>query len=244
MTTACWFRHDSNARWDTLVCALRQKFGHSGYAVYFMLLEIMREQLDLKLSKDLIESYAMQMQCTCDALQEMLSCMYDLGLFKHDKKYFWSVRLIRDAAEYNLQREKKIAAANKRWMHRICDAPADGDAPHMQNDAIRIEGSEGSEGSERINVLTVPASAGSGNGSTPKPRKLSKRAITPRPTLDDITPEQVQAFKIAFPELNIGLELQAAKNWTANKGKIHKAPQQFFENWCFNAIKYKGQEKV
>ena len=47
---AYFFSHDCNARNDPKILALRSVYGAEGYGVYFMLVEILREQPEYKLS--------------------------------------------------------------------------------------------------------------------------------------------------------------------------------------------------
>lgn len=46
---AYFFSHDCNARNDPKILALRSIYGAEGYGVYFMLIEILREQPEYKL---------------------------------------------------------------------------------------------------------------------------------------------------------------------------------------------------
>ena len=57
---AYYFPHDCNARNDPKVLALRSVFGAEGYGVYFMTIEILREQPDyrLKVTKYLYNALA------------------------------------------------------------------------------------------------------------------------------------------------------------------------------------------
>ncbi|MDR1556812.1 MAG: DUF4373 domain-containing protein [Tannerellaceae bacterium] len=47
-----YFSHDSNARNDNKMVAVRMKHGVAGYGVYFMLIEKLRESADYKCVKD------------------------------------------------------------------------------------------------------------------------------------------------------------------------------------------------
>ena len=61
---AYFFSHDCNARNDPKILALRSVYGAEGYGVYFMLVEILREQPEYRLSvnKYIWNTLAMQMQ--------------------------------------------------------------------------------------------------------------------------------------------------------------------------------------
>ena len=49
MKDAYYFSHDSNARHDPRIIKLRRQYGAEGYGVFFMLVEILREQDDYTL---------------------------------------------------------------------------------------------------------------------------------------------------------------------------------------------------
>ena len=63
---AYYFSHDSNARNDEKIMAMRSVYGVAGYGMYFMIIEILREQANYKLKdgKYICNTLAMQMQCT------------------------------------------------------------------------------------------------------------------------------------------------------------------------------------
>ena len=58
-----YFSHDCNARNDEKILAMRSVYGLEGYAMFFMIVEIMREQNEYKLemNKYIWSTLAMQM---------------------------------------------------------------------------------------------------------------------------------------------------------------------------------------
>ena len=145
---AYFFAHDCNARNDPKILALRSVYGAEGYGVYFMLIEILREQPEYKLSvnKYIWSTLAMQMQVEAKRLEEIITdCCTEFAengstLLVNDGEYLYSASLLRRMGKVddisNLRRE----AARKRWENQPCKGAdgADGcntDANAQQNNA-------------------------------------------------------------------------------------------------------------
>lgn len=145
---AYFFAHDCNARNDPKILALRSVYGAEGYGVYFMLIEILREQPEYKLSvnKYIWSTLAMQMQVEAKHLEEIITdCCTEFAengstLLVNDGEYLYSASLLRRMGKVddisNLRRE----AARKRWENQPCkgdDEPdvCNPDANAQQSDA-------------------------------------------------------------------------------------------------------------
>ena len=127
---AYFFSHDCNARNDPKILALRSVYGAEGYGVYFMLVEILREQPDYKLAvnKYIWSTLAMQMQVEASKLEQIINdCCTEFSengntLLVNDGKYLFSASLLRRMGKVddisNLRRE----AAKKRWENKPCKA--------------------------------------------------------------------------------------------------------------------------
>lgn len=120
---AYFFSHDCNARNDPKIMALRSVYGAEGYGVYWMLIEILREQPDYKLAvnKYIWSTLAMQMQVEASRLEDIITdCCMEFEengktLLVNDGKFLYSASLLRRMGKVddisNLRRE----AAKKRW---------------------------------------------------------------------------------------------------------------------------------
>ena len=155
---AYFFAHDCNARNDPKILALRSVYGAEGYGVYFMLIEILREQPEYKLSvnKYIWSTLAMQMQVEAKHLEEIITdCCTEFAengstLLVNDGEYLYSASLLRRMGKVddisNLRRE----AARKRWENQPCKG-ADGpdgcrpDANAQQNDAKKRKAKQSKE---------------------------------------------------------------------------------------------------
>ena len=127
---AYFFSHDCNARNDPKILALRSVYGAEGYGVYFMLVEILREQPEYRLSvnKYIWNTLAMQMQVEASRLEQIITdCCTEFAengstLLVNDGEYLYSASLLRRMGKVddisNLRRE----AAQKRWKNQSCKA--------------------------------------------------------------------------------------------------------------------------
>ena len=132
---AYFFSHDCNARNDPKILALRSVYGAEGYGVYFMLVEILREQPDYKLAvnKYIWSTLAMQMQVEASKLEQIINdCCTEFSengntLLVNDGEYLYSVSLLRRMGKVddisNLRRE----AARKRWENKPCKTSGNSD---------------------------------------------------------------------------------------------------------------------
>lgn len=132
---AYFFSHDCNARNDPKILALRSVYGAEGYGVYFMLVEILREQPDYKLAvnKYIWSTLAMQMQVEASKLEQIINdCCTEFSengntLLVNDGEYLYSASLLRRMGKVddisNLRRE----AARKRWENKPCKTSANPD---------------------------------------------------------------------------------------------------------------------
>lgn len=109
---AYYFPHFCNARHDRKVKRIIKDLGIEGYGIYFMILEVLREQTEFKYPIEDIDLLADEFGCSEAKLKAVVS-KYDL--FKAYKNHFTSPKLILFLQPY-LERSKRArAAANKRW---------------------------------------------------------------------------------------------------------------------------------
>lgn len=162
---AYYFPHDCNARNDPKILALRSVFGAEGYGVYWMLIEILREQPDYKLqvTKYLYHALAMQMQVQKERLQEIVeACCNEFveggsPLLVNDGQYLYSSSLLRRMERVDTVSEARRAAARKRWENGACKG-SDGDsgstpdanAEHEQSKEKKRKGKKRKENQSRV----------------------------------------------------------------------------------------------
>lgn len=119
---AYYFSHDSNARRDPKILALRNDYGTKGYGAYWIIVEMLAEQEDYKLKHKqwVTNAIAMEMQCeTIEAETLVNDCIDKYELFESDNNEFWSNSLMKRMQIKEQKRKKKAEAgrkgAQKRW---------------------------------------------------------------------------------------------------------------------------------
>lgn len=128
---AYYFSHDANARNDVKIVKLRRVLGLEGYAIYFCLIEILREQKDHKLPIESISDIAYDLHTSEEKIKSVISG-FDLFLIEgqnEDQKFF-SARLLRSMGEYNSKKLKLSESGKKgnekRWNQQLMLLPQSG----------------------------------------------------------------------------------------------------------------------
>ena len=86
---AYYFPHDCNARNDPKILALRSVFGAEGYGVYWMLIEIRREQPDYKLQVTKYLYHAMDIMPHLEiSCRSMVFCAIESKSLYQKEEYF------------------------------------------------------------------------------------------------------------------------------------------------------------
>jgi uncharacterized phage protein (TIGR02220 family) len=115
---AYYFSHDSNARNDTKILSMRCDYGLDGYGMYWVIIEVLREETDykLKLDKHTFRALAMQMHMDHETVKKFIEdCINEYGLFQSDGETFWTESLLQRMEKVENIRAKRRKAANKRW---------------------------------------------------------------------------------------------------------------------------------
>lgn len=128
-----YFSHDCNARNDEKVLAMRSVYGLEGYAMYFMLVEILREQQDFKLkeTKYIWNTLAMQIGVDAEKVKKFVTdCVDEFELFVSENGYLFSASLIKRMNLFREISEIRSKAAKARWESQ--QQKADDNAKSMQ----------------------------------------------------------------------------------------------------------------
>lgn len=134
---AYYFPHFSNARNDSKLIKLRRVLGIEGYGLYFMLLEVLREQTNFKFPILGIEDLAYEWHIS---KEKIASVIKDFDLFEiHDNKFF-SSKLIFYLQPYLEKSERARHAALIRWKN--ANAYANALQEHSKCDASKVEESK------------------------------------------------------------------------------------------------------
>ena len=147
---AYYFSHDSNARNDEKLLAVRMRFGAEGYGIYFMILERLRDESDNMSIKD-YNILAFDFRVSSDKVKSVIED-FELFEFTEDKKYFYSQRMMNNMKIKNEKSEKARLSAEKRW--NKSDSNANALQTHSEGNAIKE--SKGKENKLKENIVVAP----------------------------------------------------------------------------------------
>ena len=152
---AYYFSHDSNARNDEKILAVRMKLGAEGYGIYFMILERLRDDSEHMSIKD-YNILAFDFRVGADKVKSVIE---DFNLFEftevEGKAYFYSKRMFNNMKLKNEKSEKARESANLRWSKS--EGNANALQPQSEGNAIKErKGKERKEYSSRSNDQSNP----------------------------------------------------------------------------------------
>lgn len=159
MKDAYYFSHDSNARNDTKILSMRCDYGLEGYGMYWIIVEVLRDETnyELKLDKSTYRALAMQMHCTVEQVEKFINdCIDEYHLFESDDGYFWAESLLRRMERVESIREKRRIAAMKRWNQGGSTDDTEKDsksnANALQDNAKESKGKEKKGKENKVNI--------------------------------------------------------------------------------------------
>lgn len=161
---AYYFPHDYNARNDPKISALRSVYGAEGYGVYWMIIEILREQPDYKLevTKYLYATLAMQMHCDASLVQSIVDdCCTEFqekgrGLFVNDGQYIYSESLLRRMKRVDNLSKVRSEASQARW-NKEAESKSNANAMQMHSKEKKRKEKESKEKESKEKNTTADA---------------------------------------------------------------------------------------
>ena len=108
---AYYFPHFSNARHDRKVKRITKELGVEGYGIYFMILEVLREQTDLKYPVQDIDLLADEFRTSEQKVRTVIS-NYDLFTIDEDEMFF-SPKLFLYLEPYFNMKKQRVEAGKK-----------------------------------------------------------------------------------------------------------------------------------
>lgn len=152
---AFYFPHFANARHDRKLKRVQKELGLEGYAIYFQLLEVLREQLDFKYPFKDIDLLADEMG-TSEPKVRAVICNYDLFILDEVDNFF-SIKQIYYLQPYIEKTQRARNAALKRWDVVNDDANAMQMHSKCNADAMQVKESKGKESKvKQTKVKNVP----------------------------------------------------------------------------------------
>ena len=150
MKDAYYFSHDSNARNDQRIIKLRRKYGAEGIGIYWMIIEILREQEGYKLGldDDSIENIAYDLRVEQDILEDVILHfdLFEKEWLDDGFGYFYSSSLKRRMERADLIRQKRSYAGQMSGKSRqVSNTPSTDD-----KQVLNIKGKEKKEKKSKV----------------------------------------------------------------------------------------------
>lgn len=246
---AYYFLHFSNARNDRKVKRLRKDLHTEGYAIYMMLLEVLRDQPDFSYPLSDLDLLADDFG-TSEAKVKTVISKYELFQIDGNNRFF-SPKLIEYLLPYLQKVQRAKDAANKRWSdyQEVKNANAYANALQMESkcnasqnaireDKIREEKNKENIGGDNPPDSTLPPPV---HKKPKKPSGSSRKFVAP-------TVEEVQSFfsEKGFPkELAIKAhEYYSLNDWRDSSGKpVLSWKQKMLSTWMREENRSRPEQK-
>ncbi|WP_110930923.1 DUF4373 domain-containing protein [Paenibacillus bouchesdurhonensis] len=223
MKEAYYFSHDSNARHDPKITAMRGVYGSEGYGWYWMLVEMMRESQGYKLdmhSKYTFNAFALQLQTDSTKVEQFVhDCIHEFELFEADETHFWSASLLRRMDIREQLSEARRKAAKARWNK--------GKQPT----------SDGEENAEGMQMH----SNSSANGMQGKESKLNKSKR--KESNKDIYTPEFESFWTEYPRKIEKQDAAKTFNKIVKEGEDHAVIIQCAKNYKAECKRLKTEQR-
>ena len=121
MKEAYYFSHDSNAKDDPKCVLLIEQLGLEGYGIYWVLIEVLRDQSSYKYPVALLPSLSRKYNTT---FEKMKTVVYNYGLFTVDENDFFSLSLMERMESYEHKRLMASKAGKRSAEIRLLGANA------------------------------------------------------------------------------------------------------------------------
>ena len=133
-----YYSHDCNAQHDPKIIKLMYRYGWSAYGIYHSILEdLCKESPTHKMLKD-YGCIAMAKRVKEELIESIIE---DFGLFKVDKKYFYSERMIENMEFAKAKSDKARQSALVRWSKEK-EPNAKAMQPHSARNATKLNKSK------------------------------------------------------------------------------------------------------
>jgi hypothetical protein len=218
MKAAQYFSHDSNARNDEKIIALRMKLGWEGFGLYWAIVEMLRESTDYRLSVN-FNLLAFELRTSNETVKSIVT---GFGLFTIEEDQFYSQSLCNRMLLKEEVSDKNRENALKRWGKK---APEKRAQSETDANAMRTHSNGKAD--------ALPAQCNKRKESKGKEKKEDARAKDSNPF-----PSQPKPDDIPDPD---DLIIQAAFESQHRIGNTEISKKQisdYFRTW--KAIEYNG----
>jgi hypothetical protein len=135
-----YFPHFVSARNDRKIRRLRKELGVEGYGIFFMLLEVLREQSDMRYPMEDIDLLAEEFGTSEQKIRVSI-CNYGLFVIDSDE-FFFSPKQIEYLKPYLAKSKRAKHAALVRWHGDNANADANALPEHSKSNANAMQGEE------------------------------------------------------------------------------------------------------
>lgn len=206
-----YFSHDSNALTDTKILNMRADYGLEGYGLYWVIIEMMRNEDDykLELNKNTYRAIKTLTNTNIDIEKFIKDCLEDYQLFRQDEEKFYSNSLLRRMQEKDKKSAIAREKAEKRW---------NGNTKDMQEQC--------SSNANKVNKSKVNKSKVNKN----KENELEKNNYGEFQNVF-FTEEQYKKLQILFPK-DYQERIQKLDDYIQSTGKKYKDCLATLRNWA------------
>ncbi|MDP4128473.1 MAG: DUF4373 domain-containing protein [Bacillota bacterium] len=232
---AYYFSHDSNAKDDPKCVMLIEQLGLEGYGIYWVLIEMLRDQPEYKYPLSLIPAIARRYNTTSEKMRTVIG---NYGLFTVDENDFFSLSLIKRMEHYEYKREIARAAGKKSAKVRALNSGSTDVQPTFNDGST-----------SKVNNSTVDQSIEDDNTIILQPYESEFISILqslrdyPLDRVKDL--EMLKTLEQRYPTLDI---VESLKDWYIYKQdkplKEKDNPRLQINTWCKKAIQYGKNIKV
>ncbi|AZA91174.1 Uncharacterised protein [Chryseobacterium nakagawai] len=230
-----YFSHDSNARNDEKLLAVRMKLGAEGYGIYFMILERLRDERDNMSVKD-YNILAFDFRVSSEKVKSVIE---DFGLFEFtdDKKSFFSKRMVENMNFKNEKSEKARKSAEMRW--NKSEKNANALPTQNEGNALKERKVKESKVKESNTVIDIPFSPSGDSTPVKSFKQFSKQEFyeSLKIFVKEFGKDTVRDFFDYWTEPSASgkMRFQLEKTWSA-KGRLG--------TWKRNEPKFGGSNLV
>lgn len=212
-----YFSHDSNARNDEKLLAVRMRHNAEGYGIYFMIIERLRDESDYMSVKDYnIIAFDLRVDAS-----KVKSVVEDFGLFvfTEDGKYFYSESLL-SRMEMKDESSKKRSEAGKKGMEKRWNNKNDNNVIASDNNVIT---------NDEIQITSKVKEI--------KEKEIKEPPLPPKGDESEIPPVWKKDFKVYLEDLRTDYKrITAEKDWISQQEKFNPGVdiQKSIEKSCVN----------
>jgi hypothetical protein len=237
MKDAYYFSHDTNAKSDPKIMAMRNIYKSEGYGWYWIIVETLAEQSGYKLQKKewVFNALAMAMQCDINTTKSFIKqCIDEFELFETNGECFWSNSLIRRMEKKDEKRRKRVEAGRKGAESRWRDNKKIAKLKQTHSNAIAKDG--------KVKESKVKESKGKeSKGKDKDARAKSQPKKTKYAEFVSLTNAEHTALVAKLGDDGTKRCIEILDNYKGSTGKRYRSDYRTILNWVVQ--RYEDEQK-